>query len=388
MRIDRRWTRWTSVFLAALLLLPGGVLAQAPGEGQAKVFSQEQLDQLLAPVALYPDSLLTQMLMASTYPLEVVKANNWVKQNKELKGDALTSALEKQAWDPSVKSLVNFPQILQMMTDKLDWTQTLGDAFLAQQKDVLDTVQRLRKKAYEAGNLKSGKEQKVSVDNTANVIIVESASPQVVYVPTYNPTVVYGVWWYPAYPPYYVYPAPYAGAAFFTGVAIGVAWGYAWGHCNWHGGDVDIDINRNTNINRNIDRGKYAQQQPVRGSGGAGQGKWQHDPAHRQGVAYRDGGTAQRYGQATARQTPAGSPARGYGDRGGAGPQAGSMDRGGGAGAGGTGYDRGGREGAFAGSGSSSFDRSASQRGQASRGGGGGWSGGGRGGGGRGGGRR
>jgi hypothetical protein len=388
MRDDRRFARWMSFLLAMLLIVPVAGLAQAPGEATSNVFSKEQLDQLLAPIALYPDSLLTQMLMASTYPLEVVKANNWAKQNKELKGDALTKALEQQEWDPSVKSLVNFPQVLQMMTDKLDWTQKLGDAFLAQQKDVLDTVQKLRAKAYEAGNLKSNKEQTVSVDNTTKVIVVEPASPQVIYVPTYNPTVVYGVWWYPAYPPYYVYPAPYAGAAFFTGVAVGVAWGYAWGHCNWHGGNVNININQNTNINRNINRGRYAQQYQGRGQlDSSGRGNWKHDPGHRQGVAYRDSATAQRYGQATARPTPAGSDARGYGGRGGGPSQAGSMDRGGGPGAGGAGYERGEREGAFGGSGNSSFDRGASQRGQASRG-GVSPSGGFRGGGGRGGGRR
>ena len=382
MKIERRFTRWMSVFLATLLLLPGGVLAQSSGEPKApgKPFSQEQLEQLLAPVALYPDSLLTQLLMASTYPLEVVKANNWVKQNKDLKGDALTKALEKQTWDPSVKSLVNFPTVLQMMSDKVDWTQKLGDAFLAQQKDVLNTVQKLRKKAYETGNLKSTKEQKVAVDNTTKIIIIEPASPQIVYVPTYDPVVVYGVWAYPAYPPYPVYPPPPAGA-FFVGVAVGVAWGYAWGHSNWHGGDVDIDINRNTNINTNIDRGKYAQQQPGRGT--SGQGKWQHDASHRQGVAYRDNATAKQYGQKSA---PATSDARGYGgDRGGAAPKAGSTDRGGSAGTRDAGsYDRGGNQGAFGGSGNSSFDQSASQRGQTSRGDGGG-GGGGRGGGGRGG---
>ena len=183
---DKKWSRklW-SVLLAALLVLPGGVFAQSPEKAPSKAFSQEQLDQLLAPIALYPDDLLTQLLMASTYPLEVAKASSWVKQNKDLKGDALTKALEKQEWDPSVKSLVNFPQVLQMMDDKLDWTQKLGDAFLAQQKDVLDTVQKLRQKAYETGNLKSAKEQKVVVENT-KIIIIEQASPQVVYVPTYG----------------------------------------------------------------------------------------------------------------------------------------------------------------------------------------------------------
>ena len=293
----KRSRKLWSVLLAALLVLPGGVLAQTPEKAPAKTFPQEELDRLLAPIALYPDDLLTQLLMASTYPLEVAKANSWVKQNKELKGDALTAALEKQEWDPSVKSLVNFPQVLQMMDDKLDWTQKLGDAFLAQQKDVMDTVQKLRKKAYDEGNLKSGKEQTVVVEkDPQTVIIIQQANPEVVYVPSYNPSVVYGVWAYPAYPPYYVYPAPYAGAAFFTGVAVGVAWGYAWGHSNWHGGDVNINYNRNTNINRNIDRGKYAQQQPARG-GQSGSGKWQHDASHRQGVAYKDSATAKQYGQ-------------------------------------------------------------------------------------------
>jgi len=382
-----------SVLLAALLVLPGGVLAQSPGEAPSKAFSREQLEQLLAPVALYPDSLLTQILMASTYPLEVVKANNWVKQNKELKGDALTAALEKQEWDPSVKSLVNFPQVLQMMSDKVDWTQKLGDAFLAQQKDVLASVQTLRAKALEAGNLKDTKEQKIVVEKDPQVIIIQQASPEVVYVPAYNPTVVYGVWAYPAYPPYPVYAYPYGAAAFSfaAGVAVGAAWGYAWGNCNWHGGDVNINYNQNTNINKNIDRGKYSRQQPARG-GQSGSGKWQHDASHRQGVAYRDSATAKQYGQGTGRQTPASREARGYGDRGGAAGQAGSPDRsargdtgraGGAAG--------GGRENAFSGAGGGSRDRAASDRGNMSRGGGGGMGGGSRGGGGgggRGGGRR
>ena len=382
------------VLLAALLVLPGGVLAQSPGEATSKAFSQEQLDQLLAPIALYPDSLLTQILMASTYPLEVAKASSWARANKDLKGDSLTKALEKQEWDPSVKSLVNFPQVLQMMDDKLDWTQKLGDAFLAQQKDVLATVQTLRAKALEAGNLKTTKEQQVVVEKDPQIIIIQQANPEVIYVPSYNPTVVYGVWAYPAYPPYYVYPAPYAGAAFFTGVAVGVAWGYAWGHCNWHGGDVNINVNRNTNINTNIDRGKYAEQrQGERGRlDSSGQGKWQHDPSHRQGVAYRDSATAKQYGQGTGRQTPSNSAARGYGDRGGAAPPAGSLDRGaqGGAGRPG-GAGAGGRENAFSGAGSGSQARAASDRGSASRNSagsmGGGFRGGG-GGGGRGGGRR
>lgn len=350
----------------ALLTLPGVSPAQTSGVTPSKAFSQEQLDQLLAPVALYPDSLLTQVLMASTYPLEVVKVMNWMKKNKDLKGDALAAQLEKQEWDPSVKSLVNFPQVLQMMNDQLDWTQKLGDAFLAQQKDVMGTVQKLRGKAHASGSLKTTKEQKVVVEK--ETIIIEPASPQIVYVPTYNPTVVYGVWPYPAYPSYYYYPPGYtAGAAAFgfaAGVAVGAAWGYAWGHADWHGGNVDIDVNRNANINRNIDRTKYQGKGQLDQSG---KGAWQHDAGHRQGVAYRDNATAQKFGQSTGRS----AQSRGYGDRMGADKRSGGSDRFGKRDpSGGGGAGRGGRESAFSGAGNGKFERSASERGQMSRGGG------------------
>ena len=183
------------------------------------MFKPEEIEQLVAPIALYPDSLVSQILMASTYPLEVVEADRWAKANKTLKGEALTTALEAQSWDASVKSLVNFPQVLAVMSEKLDVTLKLGDAFLAQQKDVLDAIQRLRAKAQAQGNLKTTKEQTVIVEQPAaqttvveqpaapqtTVIRIEPTNPQVVYVPTYNPTVVYGAWPYPAYPPY-TYP--------------------------------------------------------------------------------------------------------------------------------------------------------------------------------------
>ena len=342
-------TKSLAVFLALLLGASQGVIAQS--EGGDKTFKQEELDQLLAPIALYPDSLLAQILMASTYPFEVVQAGRWAKANQTLKGDALSAALEKEDWDPSVKSLVNFPQVLDMMNEKLDWTQKLGDAFLARQKDVMDTVQKLREKAEAQGNLKSSEQQKVVVEKETQTIVIEPADPQVVYVPTYNPTVVYGTWWYPSYPPYYYYPPGYAaGAALFSfgvGVAIGAAWGYAWGGCNWRGGDVDIDINRNTNINNNIDRSKY-QNKVTTGQGG--RGEWKHDPEHRKGVSYRDQGTAQKFdrgaskdaqsreafrgraetgrqdlarGDADQIRDRAGSGNRGSQDR----PNAGSMDR-------------------------------------------------------------
>jgi hypothetical protein len=288
--------------LAGLISLPWPLRLDAQGTGA--VFRPEEIEQLVAPIALYPDSLVSQVLMASTYPLEVVEADRWARENKNLKGDALTTALEQHNWDPSIKSLVNFPQVLSMMSQKLDFTQRLGDAFLAQQKDVLDAIQRLRAKAQAEGNLKTTKEQKVIVEQPApqtTVIQIEPANPQVVYVPTYNPTVVYGAWPYPAYQPYAYYPPGYAAAtaafSFTAGVALGAAWGYAWGGCNWRGGDVDVDINRNTNFNRNINRESYRANVQARGQ--SGRGTWQHDASHRRGVSYRDQGTAQRFNRGT-----------------------------------------------------------------------------------------
>jgi hypothetical protein len=268
-------------------------------KGDKAPVKQEELDQMLAPIALYPDALLTQILMATSYPLEIVEADRWAKANKSLTGDAKAKALEKEDWDPSVKSLVDFPAVLEMLSMKLDWTQKLGDAFIGQQKDVLDTVQKLRGKAKENGQLESSENQKVEVkEGDPQVITIESTSPQVIYVPTYNPTVVYGSWWYPAYPPYPYYPPGYVAGTAFMSFAVGVAWGYAWGHCDWGHGDVDIDINRNTEFNRNIDRDKYKNR--ANNTAGNtmrdGKGKWQHDPSHRGSVPYRDNKAAQKYG--------------------------------------------------------------------------------------------
>jgi hypothetical protein len=291
--------------IVALFALPGARLAGAQESGTT--FKPEEIEQLVAPIALYPDSLVSQILMGSTYPLEVVEAERWTKQNKNLKGDAFAAALEKQSWDPSVKSLVNFPQVLTMMSEKLEITQKLGDVFLAQQKDVLDAIQRLRAKAQKEGNLKTTQEQKVIVEQPTptqqtTVIKIEPANPQVVYVPTYNPTVVYGAWPYPAYPPYPYYPPGYVAAtsvfSFAAGVAVGAAWGYAWGGCNWGRGDVDIDINRNVNINNtHINRQNYQRNLQARGVNTSGQ--WRHDPSHRKGVGYRDNATALKFNRGT-----------------------------------------------------------------------------------------
>ncbi len=295
--------RFASQVLVALLV--ASLALPAGGQGQAlpwttppastpdakaapagKTFSQEELDQLLAPIALYPDALLAQVLMASTYPLEIVQADRWVKANPTLKDKALQDALQNQPWDASVKSLAVFPQVLGMMSEKLDWTQKLGDAFLAQQKDVLATTQTLRGKAQAQGSLKDSEQQKVvseQVDNTT-VIKIEPANPEVVYVPTYNPTVVYGSWWYPAYPPYYYYPPGYVAGGALLGFTAGVIVGGAlWGDFNWRGGDVNIDVNRYNNFNRtNISNTN-----------------WKHNAEHRGAVPYRDQNVARQNGRAT-----------------------------------------------------------------------------------------
>lgn len=278
--------RILSGVLMVLLAIPCGVLGQ--GSGPPSRFSQEELDQLLAPISLYPDSLLAQVLMAATYPLEVVEADRWVRNNKSLKGDQLNAALDSQKWDLSVKALVPIPQVLTMMSEKLDWTQKMGDAFLDQQGEVMDTIQHLRSKAYAQGNLKNSSEQKVIVEQ--QVIRIEPASPQVVYVPAYNPTVVYGAWWYPSYPPYSWHPTGAVVAtglvAFAAGVAVGSAWSSGWGSWNWGGHQINANINRNININSNNLNVTNLQTS-----------KWQHDAVHRGGDPYRNQDLRDRYGQ-------------------------------------------------------------------------------------------
>ena len=188
-----------------LLALSTAALALAPFHGlraqeSNKPFTTEQLDQLLAPIALYPDALLSQVLMAATYPLEVVEAARWSQANPNLKGDAAVAAVKDKSWDVSVKSLTAFPQTLQMMSNQLDWTQKLGDAMIGQQKDVATAVQRLRAKAQAAGNLKSTPQQTVTTQSSggASAIVIEPASPELLYVPYYNPAWAYGAWPYPA----------------------------------------------------------------------------------------------------------------------------------------------------------------------------------------------
>ena len=284
---------------ASLALPPLAAAENVPAARQSAdqpSFTQEQLDQMLAPLALYPDDLLSQILMASTYPIELVQADRWAKLHADLERNEAAKALESEEWDASVKSLVAVPDLLALLSEKLEWTQQLGDAFIGQQADVLATVQQLRSKAKEAGQLESDDNQTVDVqgEGAEQTFVIESADPEVIYVPVYDTTVAYGPWWYPTHPPYPYYPpAWHTGAA----IAVGFAWGYAWGHCDWHGGDVDINVQRNMHINRHIDRNAYAK----RGDGlASGKGPWKHDPGHRGSVPYRDKETATRFAGASA----------------------------------------------------------------------------------------
>jgi len=277
-------------FLVAVL----AVAVAAPGwaQSEAPTYSKEQLDQLLAPIALYPDSLLTQVLMAATYPAQVAEAVSWSAAHPNDKGDAAVTKAESLGWEPSVTSLVAFPQVLATMGQKPEWVQDLGDAFLAQPNDTMDAVQRLRQAAQAAGQLKSNEQQKVVVQNPTpqqSVIVIEPAQPQVVYVPMYNPTVVYGTWPYPSYPPYYIPPPPgyYVGNALLTGMAFGAGLAITnslWGGYNWGRNDIDINVNRynDVNVNRRITNNQTS---------------FTHNSAGRKGVPYRDAKVDQKYGK-------------------------------------------------------------------------------------------
>jgi Protein of unknown function (DUF3300) len=275
---------------ALLLALPHAALAQTqPAAAPAQqLLSKAQLDALVSPIALYPDALLSEILIASTYPLEVVEADRWAQANKNLKGDALKAAADKQSWDDSVKSLTATPDVLDMMSNKLTWTQQLGDAVLAQQPDVMDAIQRLRTKAQANNKLVSSQQQTVSTQQQdgRQVIVIAPTDPDMIYVPYYDPAVVYGPWPYSDYPPYYWPPPAYIGVAVIaTGLAFGAGYalgrwahgGYRWGGgFNWGGNNIHVNRSISaTNVNVN---------------------NWTHNPAHRQGVRYNNPGVAAKFG--------------------------------------------------------------------------------------------
>ena len=289
----------TLIALALLIATPVAVAAQTtdnppassssaqpasqPPPG-AELLKPEQLEALVAPIALYPDELLANVLAASTYPLEVVQADRWLKERKTLKGDALKAEVEKQSWDDSVKALTSTADVIAMMSDKVDWTKNLGDAVLAQQPDVMDAIQRLRSKAYDNKKLVTTKQQKVSVQTQENkqAIVIEQADPNTMYVPYYDPATVYGAWPYAEYPPYYFgYPSYIGAGVIAAGLAFGTAWAIGrWGNYwgggfNWGNRNVYVNhFNRTTNIGNS----------------------WQHNPAHRQGVRYNNVNVQQRFG--------------------------------------------------------------------------------------------
>src|SRR6201997_1152573 len=246
-------------------------------EEQAPKIPNDQLDSLVAPIALYPDPLLAQVLAASTYPLEIIQLQQWLAQHKDLKDKALEEAVMKQDWDPSVQGLAAMPDVVKRLADDVQWVTDLGNAFLAQQSDVMDAVQRMRAKAQTQGNLKSSEQMKVEtkVVESKQVIVIEQANPQVVYVPSYNPTVVYGAPVYPYPPISYPPPGYYAhgmAISFGVGVAMGAMWGGGWGYgCGWGGGNNNITINNNNNFNRqsynrqNNISGNRPSQMPARG---------------------------------------------------------------------------------------------------------------------------
>jgi uncharacterized protein DUF3300/endosialidase-like protein len=295
--LSRQFDKICRVAVLLVLILVGLNTSSAQAEGAAQpTRTAAQLEQLVAPIALYPDAVLAQVFMASTYPLEVIEAARWSQANPDIKGQALENAMQQQSWDPSVKALTAVPQTLQMMSDKLDWTQQLGDAVLAQQADVLDAVQRLRARADNAGNLKTTDQQKVTKTPAAqapagtsaerssaipaNVYTIESVNPDEYYLPIYDPGVVYGAWPYPDYEPFYWYPPGYAAGNWFSFAAGALVGAAVWGNIDWWRNRVGVNPLRYNQFNRtNI-----------------ASNVWNHNPAHRGGVPYRDGNVAQRFG--------------------------------------------------------------------------------------------
>jgi len=347
-RPSLRSVRGLLALLCAFLLVTGEPVMYAqssPQEQEAAKIPNEQLDSLVAPIALYPDPLLAQVLVASTYPLEIVQLQQWLQQHKNLKDKALVDAVQKENWDPSIEAMAALPDVVKQLAENIKWTTDLGNAFLAQQSDVMDAVQRMRMKAKDAGNLKSTEQQKVEmkVIESKTVVVIEQANPQVVYVPSYNPVVVYGAPVYPyppiAYPPPGYYAAGMA-LSFGLGVAMGAAWGGGWGYNAGWGGNNNIYINNNNNFVNNANRtnvGNRPSQQPGRAGN-----NWQHNPQHRGGTPYSNRATANKYGgtargdsmasrQASARQNQGqmgGRQQPGSMDRGSR-QQPGTMDRGG-----------------------------------------------------------
>ncbi|WP_146907573.1 DUF3300 domain-containing protein [Arenimonas daejeonensis] len=281
---------------------PAAATTETPAPAASEqIFGPEELEQMVAPIALYPDPLLAQVLMGATYPGDVADAAAWAAAHPDAKGDAAVLQVANQPWDPSVQALVAFPEALSVLGQDPAWVQRLGDAFLAQPEAVMDAVQRLRHKAEAAGNLASNEYQSVftqpapppaageAAPAESTVIVIEPSEPEVVYVPAYDPNTAYGAWSYPSYPPPYYPPSPYyypggalaSGLMWGAGIAIA---GSLWGDMDWNDNDINIDVDRYNNINRNnqINRGDNT---------------WNHNAANRDGVPYRDQANRERNGR-------------------------------------------------------------------------------------------
>lgn len=311
----------------------------AAAEEQAPKIPNDQLDSLVAPIALYQDPLLAQVLAASTYPLEIVQLQQFLQKHKDLKDKALADAVQKQNWDPSIQAMAALPDVVKRLADDIGWTTDLGNAVLAQQSDVMEAVQRMRAKAKEKGNLKSNEQMKVEtkVVEDKSVIVIEQSKPEVVYVPSYDPVVVYGAPPYPYPPISYPPPGYYAAGmavSFGVGMMVGAAMGGGW-CCNsgWGGGgNNNININTNNTFVNNSNRQNVSNSGNRTGNRTGSGNSWQHNSQHRGGAPYSNKATANKYG-GTARGDSASSrqanARQNQGQRGG-GQQAGSMDRGGG----------------------------------------------------------
>ncbi|MFM7784794.1 MAG: DUF3300 domain-containing protein [Gammaproteobacteria bacterium] len=277
--------RLTACVLSLALLLVGACSGAAETEAQAEsvpLYTQAELDRMLAPIALYPDELLSQILMAATYPLEVVEAARWSRAHPELRGQDAVRAAEGEDWDPSVKAMLAFPQVLERMDKDLDWTRDLGDAFLAQQQEVMDTVQALRRRADEAGNLKELPQTRVIREE--RTIYVRSAYPDVIYVPYYDPYVVYGSWWWPSYrpvrwDPWIDYRPWHSSAFFYVGTGITIGHGFFFSSWDWYDHRVRI-VEAPPFYYRRPPPPRYI---------------WVHEHRHRRGVPYRDERVRDRY---------------------------------------------------------------------------------------------
>ncbi len=260
--------------------------------------SPDQLDGLVAPIALYPDPLLSQILVASTYPLELVQASQWLQRNGNLAGAARKQAAEGQNWDPSVQAMVLFPDVLKRLNQDITWTTDLGNAFLSQQAAVMDAVQNMRQKAQQAGKLTSGSQQTVSTSDASGppIIQIQPANPEYIYVPQYDPAYIWGPALYYPYASWF-YP-PFANGLYFgfgAGIPIGLYFGGGWGGWGgwgwgfgWGGHNLIVNNNFIHRYNFNASRGGSL----------SGRSDWSHDAAHREGVPYATRGLSTRYGGA------------------------------------------------------------------------------------------